>query len=67
MYTLDDTIAAIATPLGVGGIGIVRMSGSEALAIAQRACSGRAGRFRRCTCSRAICIMVMLSIHKRSM
>jgi len=29
----DDTIAAIATPLGAGGIGIVRVSGPRALAI----------------------------------
>lgn len=36
MYTLDDTIAAIATPLGQGGIGIVRISGPEALAVAAR-------------------------------
>ena len=32
-YTLGDTISAISTPLGEGGIGIVRMSGPEALAI----------------------------------
>src|SRR5467141_480821 len=31
-----DTIAAIATPLGIGGIGVVRMSGPAALSIAQR-------------------------------
>jgi tRNA modification GTPase len=31
-----DTIAAIATPLGEGGIGIVRLSGPEALPIARR-------------------------------
>ena len=36
MYTLDDTIAAISTPLGQGGIGIVRLSGDEALPIARR-------------------------------
>jgi len=36
MYSLDDTIAAISTPIGEGGIGIVRMSGSEALTILQR-------------------------------
>lgn len=30
---LDDTIAAIATPLGEGGIGIVRISGEETLKI----------------------------------
>ncbi len=34
-YSLDDTIAAISTPLGVGGIGIVRLSGPGALDIAQ--------------------------------
>src|SRR5215470_12630711 len=31
-----DTIAAIATPLGVGGIGVVRISGPAAVSIAQR-------------------------------
>jgi len=31
-----ETIAAVATPLGEGGIGIVRLSGPEALAIADR-------------------------------
>ncbi|MCX5681313.1 MAG: tRNA uridine-5-carboxymethylaminomethyl(34) synthesis GTPase MnmE [Candidatus Omnitrophica bacterium] len=31
---LDDTIAAISTPLGQGGIGIVRISGKNALPIA---------------------------------
>jgi len=33
---LDDTIAAISTPLGIGGIGIVRMSGPQAEEIARR-------------------------------
>src|SRR3974390_2003873 len=32
---LDDTIVAIATPPGRGGIGVVRLSGSESVAIAQ--------------------------------
>lgn len=32
----DDTIAAIATPIGVGGIGIVRLSGPLAETIAKR-------------------------------
>lgn len=32
---LEDTIAAIATPAGSGGIGIVRLSGKEAIAMAQ--------------------------------
>ena len=31
-----DTIAAVATPLGIGGIGVVRMSGPAAWSIAQR-------------------------------
>ena len=34
-----DTIAAISTPLGEGAIGIVRLSGTEALAIAQKSLS----------------------------
>lgn len=33
---IDDTIAAIATPIGEGGIGIIRLSGKEALLIADR-------------------------------
>ncbi|HZL57495.1 MAG TPA: tRNA uridine-5-carboxymethylaminomethyl(34) synthesis GTPase MnmE, partial [Bryobacteraceae bacterium] len=32
---LDDTIAAVSTPAGRGGIGIVRLSGPEAASIAQ--------------------------------
>src|SRR5271165_1927906 len=32
---LDDTIVAIATPPGRGGIGVVRLSGTEAISIAQ--------------------------------
>ena len=32
---LDDTIVAIATPPGRGGIGVVRLSGPEATKIAQ--------------------------------
>jgi tRNA modification GTPase len=34
--TFRDTIAAIATPPGVGGIGLIRISGSEAERIARR-------------------------------
>src|SRR5512139_3755254 len=33
---LDDTIAAIATPLGEGGLAVIRISGPEALAVADR-------------------------------
>ncbi|MBM6968482.1 tRNA uridine-5-carboxymethylaminomethyl(34) synthesis GTPase MnmE [Pseudoramibacter alactolyticus] len=32
----DDVIAAIATPSGVGGVGIVRISGKDAIAVADR-------------------------------
>ena len=37
----QDTIAAISTPLGEGGIGIVRLSGREARPIAERVFRGR--------------------------
>ncbi len=33
---LDDTIAAISTPLGEGGLAVVRLSGAHALAVADR-------------------------------
>ncbi|NOX20335.1 MAG: tRNA uridine-5-carboxymethylaminomethyl(34) synthesis GTPase MnmE [Nitrospirae bacterium] len=36
MLELDDTIAAISTPLGEGAIGIVRLSGPRAFDIAER-------------------------------
>ena len=39
------TIAAIATPLGYGGIGIIRLSGSEALAFTQRLLGDRQNAF----------------------
>ncbi len=34
--TLDDTIAAIATPIGEGGLAVIRISGPRALSIADR-------------------------------
>ncbi len=40
---LDDTIAAIATPLGEGGLAVIRVSGKDALAVADR-CFEPAGR-----------------------
>ena len=39
--TSPDTIAAIATPPGTGGIGIVRLSGTRALAIAEQLSQSR--------------------------
>lgn len=40
---LDDTIVAISTPVGEGGIGIVRLSGRDALKIADRIFASRNG------------------------
>ncbi|GIK43760.1 MAG: tRNA modification GTPase MnmE [Chloroflexota bacterium] len=36
MYSLDDTIAAIATSIGQSGVGVVKLSGPEAYPIARR-------------------------------
>lgn len=33
---IDDTIAAVATPRGTGGVAVIRISGPEALAVADR-------------------------------
>ncbi len=35
---LDDTICAIATPVGIGGVGIIRLAGPLALPIAEKLC-----------------------------
>ncbi|MGB2698213.1 MAG: tRNA uridine-5-carboxymethylaminomethyl(34) synthesis GTPase MnmE, partial [Candidatus Zixiibacteriota bacterium] len=37
----EDTIAAISTPLGEGGLGIVRISGKETLSIADKIFKGK--------------------------
>jgi tRNA modification GTPase len=42
-FHLTDTICAIATPLGVGGLGIVRLSGPDALSIAGKIFSTQRG------------------------
>jgi len=42
--SLFDTIAAIATPIGEGAIGIVRLSGPEAIPIADRIFRARSGK-----------------------
>ena len=36
MSALDDTICAVATPAGEGGVGIVRVSGSQAFSLASK-------------------------------
>jgi tRNA modification GTPase len=41
---LEDTICAIATPAGEGGIGIVRLSGARAVVIAEKVVRLRSGR-----------------------
>ena len=41
LFSLEDTIAAISTPLGEGGIGIVRISGPKSLEIADRLFRGK--------------------------
>jgi tRNA modification GTPase len=38
---LTDTVAAIATPVGSGGIGVIRISGPEAFAVASKLFRGR--------------------------
>ncbi|HYQ47810.1 MAG TPA: tRNA uridine-5-carboxymethylaminomethyl(34) synthesis GTPase MnmE, partial [Thermodesulfovibrionales bacterium] len=35
MHSIEDTIAGISTPVGLGGIGIVRLTGPKAVAIAE--------------------------------
>ena len=39
MANTNDTIAAIATASGIGGIGIVRISGAKSFEIAQKICN----------------------------
>lgn len=41
MNPLDDTICAISTPIGEGGIGIARISGKDAIPIASRLFKGK--------------------------
>jgi tRNA modification GTPase len=47
VFATDDTIVAIATPPGRAGLGVVRLSGPEAVAIAQHLAPGRPLRPRR--------------------
>lgn len=41
MYSQDETIAAIATPPGEGGVAIIRISGKEAIAVTEKIYSGK--------------------------
>lgn len=40
----NDTIAAISTPVGEGGISIIRISGDDAVKVAQRIYKGKKSR-----------------------
>ena len=40
-HQLQDTIVALATPPGVGAIGVIRLSGREAIAISDRLFRGK--------------------------
>ncbi len=40
-YSLDDTIAQIATPLGTGGISIIRISGKDSLEVLEKVFSNK--------------------------
>ncbi|RMG00033.1 MAG: tRNA uridine-5-carboxymethylaminomethyl(34) synthesis GTPase MnmE, partial [Nitrospirae bacterium] len=44
MYNLDDTIAAISTPPGEGGIGIVRVSGGDSINVVGRLFRAKSGK-----------------------
>src|SRR5438105_6481614 len=58
MFSTTDTIVAIATPPGRGGIGVVRLSGPDAHAIASRLIdAGRPSKPRHATFSRVRAVM----------
>lgn len=46
MYSLDDTIAAIATSIGHSGVGVVKVSGPESVAIAAKIFQSARGKTR---------------------
>lgn len=41
MYNINETIVALATPPGVGAIGVIRLSGSDAIAITDKIFKGK--------------------------
>src|SRR5262249_36149661 len=51
---LEDTICAVATPVGEGGIGIVRISGQDALTVAEKIVGLRSCHVLGSTASRAL-------------
>lgn len=55
MSGLDDTICAIATPVGEGGVGIIRISGPQSLQVASNVVILRSGRSLNETRSHTLC------------
>ena len=43
-YAFFDTVAAVATPFGKGGVAVIRLSGTDAAAVAARLFRPRSGR-----------------------
>lgn len=41
MFQQDDTIVALATPSGSGAIGVIRLSGPQAISITQQVFKGK--------------------------
>ena len=52
MFYIDDTIAAIATAPGEAGIGIVRISGEKALAIADQIFISKQEKIKQLSCEK---------------
>ena len=44
MFSPFDTIAAVSTPFGKGGVAVIRLSGPEALTVAERVFRPRSGK-----------------------
>ena len=56
MRPLDDTICAVATPIGQGGVGIVRLSGPQSAEIAEKVVTLQSGRLLRDLPSHHLCL-----------
>jgi tRNA modification GTPase len=62
----DDSIAAISTPIGHGGIGIVRLSGKDAIRIADKIFVSAGKRSLKKTTSRKICYGHIVNSNKET-
>lgn len=61
--TLDDTIAALATPIGSGGLGVIRISGPHAEAVVRAVFRDRHGRSVECLPSHRVRFGKILDSH----